>query len=169
MCIFRPGDYPPTLYCNVQSVNPTDLAHFRLPVAWIYGAGGWLCYFPCTTDVVPEELIWWSVPCLEAGVQWVLLAGHGEFRRNTWSYGTLQGLSLCSTLWTRSPWVPLEPGHVGKAVMSVPMCVFFFSATGQKLGCFFGGKVVKTSQFCLKRLHLFEQEIESSFFVKVNI
>lgn len=60
------------------------------------------CYFPFTADVVPEELIWWSMPCLEG------VGGHGEFRRNTLSGGTPQGLSSCT-----SPSSSANPFSVG--------------------------------------------------------
>lgn len=60
--------------CNLSTKLTWHTFVCRLPG---YGAGGWLCYFPSTADVVPEELIWWSMPCLGAAGR----QGSGRSRR----------------------------------------------------------------------------------------
>lgn len=81
------------------------------------------CYFPSTTDVVPEELIWWSMPCLEACVWWGCWEA-GEQQVMESSGGTLcpvgrRRASPCVLHRlperTRSPWVPRDPASVVKA------------------------------------------------------
>lgn len=84
----------------MQSVNQTGLAHFRVLVAWIWG--GWMIMLFslhrwCSTrgiNLVKHAVsgIWCPVgPPGGRGAR-----GYGEFRRNTLSCGTLQGLSLCT-------------------------------------------------------------------------
>ncbi len=76
------------------------MAHFRVPVAWIWG-GGWLLFSLhrwCSTrgiHLVKHAVSGSWCPVGPLGGRGV--AGHGEFRRNTLSSGTPQGLSSCTS------------------------------------------------------------------------
>lgn len=101
LCMYQPSRWlAMNTYCNVQSVNQTSLAHFRVLVAWIWGR--WMIMLFslhrwCSTrgiNLVKHAVSGSWCPVGPPGGRGA--RGYGEFRRNTLSCGTLQGLSSCT-------------------------------------------------------------------------